>query len=364
MRKEGVEPSPKTYTTAINACSRTADWKRALLLLLEMRRAFPSRPSTAPVSTAVAKPSPPTLQSKQALRGGRGGGGAVAGVAAAAVGGRGRGMDTTSGRSHGSSSSSNKGRGRGDEGGDSTTGSTGGRVNGSGSGSSSSSSGGSGFTGPDWWGMGDLREAVGTASTATTPSSPPATATAASASAAAETIAVPTDRGAANTDEIGNRQQNPSAATAAVAAAGGFNVGGAKGSSSGGSGRSGRNNSSRGSSSGSRGGGGGESGKGGVDVRWTRAGGVAGRAAITDGRRAAYNAAINVCGRAGRWDRALGLLEVRRFDCFGVFSGVFRQCLCFFLAGEGRRGETTALPSYCATGDRALSLLGVRLFFS
>lgn len=50
--------------------------------------------------------------------------------------------------------------------------------------------------------------------------------------------------------------------------------------------------------------------EGGVGGTWSRAGGVAGRAAIEDGRRAAYNAAINVCGRAGRWDRALGLLEV------------------------------------------------------
>ena len=87
MRKEGVEPSPKTYTTAINSCSRNADWKRALLLLVQMRRAFPSRPSTAPITTAAAKtPSP----SKQALRRGRGEGTVVAAAAAAAAaGGRG-----------------------------------------------------------------------------------------------------------------------------------------------------------------------------------------------------------------------------------------------------------------------------------
>lgn len=31
---------------------------------------------------------------------------------------------------------------------------------------------------------------------------------------------------------------------------------------------------------------------------------------IEEGRRTAFNAAINVCGKAGRWDRALALLFV------------------------------------------------------
>lgn len=44
MRGAGVEPSTTSYTTAINACAGTADWKKALLLLVEMREAFPSQP--------------------------------------------------------------------------------------------------------------------------------------------------------------------------------------------------------------------------------------------------------------------------------------------------------------------------------
>lgn len=62
-------------------------------------------------------------------------------------------------------------------------------------------------------------------------------------------------------------------------------------------------------------------GGGGEDGKWGRASGVVGRAAIEDGRRAAYNAAINVCGRAGRWDRAVGLLEVREGGREGQTKG-------------------------------------------
>lgn len=54
MREDGIQPSPTVYTTAINACSQTADWKRALLLLVEMRTAFPGR---GPVVSQFAPPA-------------------------------------------------------------------------------------------------------------------------------------------------------------------------------------------------------------------------------------------------------------------------------------------------------------------
>lgn len=44
MRAVGIDPSTTSYTTAINACAATGDWKKALMLLVEMRKAFPSRP--------------------------------------------------------------------------------------------------------------------------------------------------------------------------------------------------------------------------------------------------------------------------------------------------------------------------------
>ena len=261
MRKDGVQPSPTTYTTAITACSRTADWKRALMLLVEMRTAFPSRAlhvaavttpsalansSGAAATTAVAagrKARDTLLPSRadekrpdldRALRGPLQSGvdgnadakaaaapeaaAAAAAMAAASAKEEARGLD-----------SSNRGAGEVGEG---------------------------SFAGPDWWGRGNVHDVFGFGAGA--------------AGAAASPAAAKDD---------GRRRR----------LRGSQGVG--DGSVVGDDGKK-------------------ESVDGYVRGAWGKGAGVSGRIVIADGQRAAYNAAINVCGRAGRWDRALCLLEV------------------------------------------------------
>lgn len=253
MRQEGVQPSPRTYTTAINACSRTSDWKRALLLLVEMRQSYPSLPVVTPPAeqqTPRVHPSQPpssptqqwnflapTRQEEDPASTGT----APAAAAAVVV-------------EHPTAKEDVCGGGGGGEG----------RARG-GDARRRHSSGGKGYTesvhqgdiggngSPDWWGRGSVSDVNG-----------------------GGTVAA--------------RKEGFPGATARDG--GGKPAGGT--------------------------GGGGVvreekiivGGRGRGDGKWGRASGVAGRAAIEDGRRAAHNAAINVCGRAGRWDRALGLLEV------------------------------------------------------
>lgn len=238
MRKEGVPPSPKIYTTAITACSRTADWKRALLLLVEMRKAFPSR-SLYTASTPSDKYSGEansTLSSE-----------GVAKVKAVEGGRKCETPQFLTGVKNPpdipvlppSEVANNKAKSNDYQR----------QVDGV----------------PDWWGRGNVHQVFGFGA---------ATAVASQAAAKAD----------------GRRrylkESRPFSDYQPLA----------------------RGDEERGRWEGA--------GEGG-DEKKSRE--------VLDTRRAAYNAAINVCGRAGRWDRALGLLEVG----FPLPSGGFSEALGF-----------------------------------
>lgn len=254
MQKEGVPPSPKIYTTAITACSRTADWKRALLLLVEMRKAFPSRS----LHTALTTMTPLEQSSAEANSASSGGGvGKVIkfetpkfsrdvenlldlpALPPSEVGGGAEIENAVANKEAKSNDYQRQKRYQPDEKREF-------KHNGV----------------PDWWGRGNVHQMFGFGA---------ATAVASRAAAKADGRRRHLKESRSFSDADGFDDIEGLREPTAI---GGFGD--------------------------ERGG-------------WERVGGGADEKKskeILDARRAAYNAAINVCGRAGRWDRALDLLEV------------------------------------------------------